>query len=253
MAIESNTALPDVAAWTMSKDFPSGHLIGAHRHREGQLIFAVAGVMELSTAAGLWLVPPQRGIWMPPDTEHSMRARGAVSLRTLYIQSPRYLAQLPHAPKAVVISPLMREIIIRLMRTSSIPPTDQKEGRLLDLLIDEIQWSGEAALPLPPLNDQRLQRVCSAILAAPGDKRGLNEWAEMVGASSRTLARLFQQELGVSYLYWRQQVCAMAALPRLGAGEPVTLIASDLGYETPGAFSSMFRRIMNTTPSQYFS
>ena len=82
-----------------------------------------------------------------------------------------------------------------------------------------------------------------------GDRRGLNEWAELVGASSRTLARLFQQELGMSYLYWRQQVCAMSALPRLGAGEPVTLIASDLGYDTPGAFSSMFRRIMNAAPA----
>ena len=253
MAIESNDALPDFAAWSMSKDFPSGHQVGRHQHREGQLIFAVSGVMELSTTDGLWLVPPQRGVWMPPAVEHSMRARGTVSLRTLYIQSPHYLAQLPRHSKAIAISPLMRELIIRLMRTRGIPHADQKEGRLLDLLIDEIEWSGETALPLPPLSDQRLQRVCSAILANPGDRRGLNEWAELVGASSRTLARLFQQELGMSYLYWRQQVCAMSALPRLGAGEPVTLIASDLGYDTPGAFSSMFRRIMNAAPSQYFS
>ncbi len=252
MAIDSNTSPMDLAAWTMSKDFPSGHRIGQHRHSEGQLIFAVAGVMELSTAAGLWLVPPQRGIWMPPGVEHSMRARGMVSLRTLYLQSAHYLAQMPRSPKSIAISPLMREIIIRLMRTRSIPCADRQESRLLDLLIGEIEWSGEAALPLPPINDQRLQRICSAILANPGDKRGLNEWAELVGASSRTLARLFQQELGVSYLYWRQQVCAMSALPRLGAGEPITLIASDLGYETPGAFSSMFRRIMNAAPSQYF-
>jgi len=251
--IVSNATLPDIAAWTLSKNFSSGHQIGNHQHHEGQLIFAVTGVMELSTIDDLWLLPPQRGIWMPPGVEHSMRARGMVSLRTLYIQSPHYLAQLPRTSKPIMISPLVREIIIRLMRIHCIPYEDRKEGRLLDLLIDEIEWSNEAALPLPPLNDQRLQRVCSAILANPGDRRSLNEWAKLVGASSRTLARLFQQELGVSYLYWRQRVCAMSALPRLAAGEPVTLIASDLGYETPGAFSSMFRRIMNAAPSQYFS
>ncbi|OHX13888.1 AraC family transcriptional regulator [Chromobacterium sphagni] len=237
----------------MSKDFPSGHQVGKHSHCEGQLIFAATGVMELSTSTGLWLVPPQRGIWMPPNVEHSMRARGLVSLRTLYIQSAHYLEQLPRTPKAVAISPLMREIIIRLMRTRSILHSNQREERLLDLLLSEIEWSTEAALPLPPLNDHRLQRICSTILNNPGDRRNLNEWAELVGASSRTLARLFQQELGVSYLYWRQQVCAISALPRLSAGEPITLIASDMGYDTPSAFSSMFRRIMNRAPSQYFS
>ena len=128
MAIESNDALPDFAAWSMSKDFPSGHQVGRHQHREGQLIFAVSGVMELSTTDGLWLVPPQRGVWMPPAVEHSMRARGTVSLRTLYIQSPHYLAQLPRHSKAIAISPLMRELIIRLMRTRGIPHADQKKA-----------------------------------------------------------------------------------------------------------------------------
>lgn len=239
-------------ARSLAKDYPSGYRVAKHHHMEGQLIYAVAGIMELITEDGLRLIPPQRGIWMPAKVEHSMRARGCVSLRTLYIQSDSTLKLLPPAPKSLIVSPLLRELILRLATTPELRRSDSKHAQLMSLLLDEIEWSGESALPLPPIRDPRLQHICFAILDNPADKRGLTAWAHQVGASSRTLARLFQQELGVPYRYWRQQVCAMSALPRLGAGEPITLIAADLGYETPGAFSSMFRRVMHTTPSQYF-
>ncbi|MBF3363023.1 helix-turn-helix domain-containing protein, partial [Pseudomonas aeruginosa] len=44
-----------------------------------------------------------------------------------------------------------------------------------------------------------------------------------------------------------------AALPRLAAGEAVARIAVDLGYQTPSAFSAMFRRLTGSTPSRYFA
>ncbi|HGE6737075.1 TPA: helix-turn-helix domain-containing protein [Serratia marcescens] len=44
----------------------------------------------------------------------------------------------------------------------------------------------------------------------------------------------------------------MAALPRLAAGEPVTTVALEMGYETPGAFSAIFKRLLGTLPSRYF-
>ena len=31
-------------------------------------------------------------------------------------------------------------------------------------------------------------------------------------------------------------------MPRLAAGEPVTAVALDLGYENPAAFTTMFKR-----------
>ncbi|MGZ3016753.1 helix-turn-helix domain-containing protein, partial [Pseudomonas aeruginosa] len=74
-----------------------------------------------------------------------------------------------------------------------------------------------------------------------------------VGASSRTLARLFLSELGVTFVHWRHQVRLAAALPRLAAGEAVARIAVDLGYQTPSAFSAMFRRLTGSTPSRYFA
>jgi len=39
------------------------------------------------------------------------------------------------------------------------------------------------------------------------------------------------------------------ALARLAAGEAVTRIALDFGYDSPAAFSTMFRRILGQAPS----
>ncbi|WP_139150082.1 helix-turn-helix domain-containing protein, partial [Sphingobium yanoikuyae] len=50
---------------------------------------------------------------------------------------------------------------------------------------------------------------------------------------------------------WRQQACLSAALPRLAAGEPITTIALDLGYDGPANFSTMFKRALGVSPSRY--
>lgn len=73
-----------------------------------------------------------------------------------------------------------------------------------------------------------------------------------MGASGRTLARLFRREIGMTFGAWRQQARLIEALARLGTGEPVTHVALDLGYESPSAFTAMFRRSLGVTPSRYF-
>ncbi|WP_205622393.1 helix-turn-helix domain-containing protein [Xanthomonas arboricola] len=94
--------------------------------------------------------------------------------------------------------------------------------------------------------------ICEAILANPQDNRTLDDWASQHGATARTLSRLFTAELGVPFQVWRQQARVMAALPRLAGGEPVTVVALEMGYDTPGAFSAMFKRLLGTSPSHYF-
>jgi AraC-like DNA-binding protein len=40
-------------------------------------------------------------------------------------------------------------------------------------------------------------------------------------------------------------------LPRLAAGEPVTTVAMDVGYENPAAFTLMFKRAFGSPPLTY--
>lgn len=152
-----------------------------------------------------------------------------------------------------MVSPLWRELIVRAAGLPLLYDERGREGRLMAVLLDELEWSREQPLALPDPADRRLGRICQALLENPVGPRGLEEWARYVGASSRTLARLFLSELGVTFVHWRHQVRLAAALPRLAAGEAVARIAVDLGYQTPSAFSAMFRRLTGSTPSRYFA
>ncbi|MDF3831369.1 helix-turn-helix transcriptional regulator [Cupriavidus basilensis] len=239
-------------AAVMPKEFPDGFVVAAHRHERAQLIYAVAGVIEVTAGHALWLLPTQRALWMPPGLEHGMRARGAVSLRTLYIRPETCPAATPAQPRLVNVSPLLRELVLRAASLPLDHAPGGREDRLMRVLLDELEWSPEQALPLPASQDRRLARICDALRDNPADPRTLAEWALEAGASSRTLARLFQAHTGVSFVHWRQQARLLYALPRLAAGEPVATIAAALGYDTPGAFAAMFRRYTGTTPSQYF-
>ncbi len=237
----------------MAKDYPAAYAVSPHTHPCGQLIYAVSGVMEIRTDAGLWLVPPQRALWMPAGISHAMRTRGSpVALRTAYVRLDRCPTDAPGQPGAVQISSLLRELILRAATIPLDHAEDSREGRILGLILEEIAWSPEQGLHLPTGRDKRLAATCEAILANPQDNRTLDDWASQHGATARTLSRLFTAELGVPFQVWRQQARVMAALPRLAAGEPVTTVALEMGYDTPGAFSAMFKRLLGASPSRYF-
>ena len=98
-----------------------------------------------------------------------------------------------------------------------------------------------------------MQNICLALLHTPDHANTLEDWAQQVGASSRTLARLFQQQVQMSFNAWRQQLRLMEALPRLLAGDSVQRVARDLGYGSARAFSAMFRRLLGENPREYLN
>jgi AraC-like DNA-binding protein len=233
-------------------DFPAGHAIGRHRHASAQLIYAASGVMSVATEQGRWVVPPQRAVWVPPDVPHSIRMAGAVEMRTLYLR-PTLLADPPRTCCVVQVSPLLRELILRAMRINGAYAESSREAHLVRVLVDELETARVAPLHLPMPRDPRLARVARGLIADPADARTLEAWTRAAGASDRTLQRRFRAETGLSFGKWRQQVRLLRALERLAAGAAVTEVAFDLGYDSPSAFVTMFRRALGTTPGRYFT
>lgn len=232
-------------------DYASGDLIHCHRHADGQVIFATTGVMTVTTAAGQWVVPPQRAVWVPPNVTHAIRMTGAVAMRTLYLGAAAR-ASLPDTCAVLHVSPLLRELIVRVVAFARPYAKSGREARLVGVLLDEVAAARTAPLHLPTPSDPRLRVITDQLAVDPGDKRSLAVWARSAGASARTLARLFQHETGLSFAHWRQQARLLRALERLAAGDPVTTVALDLGYDSPSAFISMFRSRLGATPGRYF-
>lgn len=233
----------------VSREYPDGHRLAAHWHEAGQLVFAVRGIMELHCGDGFWVLSPQQGLWVPAGLAHSLRARGPVSLRTLYLH-----AELPgfsDQPQSLLVTPLLRELLLRAQPVDAQTPADSREAHLMTLLLDEVRWARDLPLRLPMPVEARLQKLCAALLAAPADGRSLQAWGHEVGASVRTLSRLFQAELGCTFQHWRQQVRVFAAIARLEQGQPVGRVAMELGYESPAAFAKAFRRLIGCAPSTF--
>ncbi len=236
----------------MAKEFPDGQLITFHQHPRAQLLYASSGVMTVTTESGIWVVPPLRAVWIPAHVSHQIRASGQVSMRTLYIQ-PDICTGLPEGCCVVSVTPLLRELILHAMDIPPLYALSSPDERLMNVILDQIQIMDIAPLELPIPKDPRLKKIYDHLVARPEDNRTLEDWGKVVGATGRTLARHFRLETGLAFGQWRQQVRILEALKRLAMHEPVTTVAMELGYESPSAFITMFKKALGKTPGQYFA
>jgi AraC-like DNA-binding protein len=149
----------------------------------------------------------------------------------------------------VNVPPLLRELIIESVEA---PGPARRRRLLTSLILDEIRAATVAPLHLPEPTDPRLVPITSALRDQPGDGRTLAAWARQAGASTRTLSRLFLAQTGMTFRQWQRQARLLAALVRLAEGAQVTTVALDLGYDSPSAFISAFRRALGRTPRRYF-
>ena len=234
-----------------AQDYPAGWHTEVHWHARSQLAYASAGTMTVETEQGMWAVPPQRAVWIPAGVRHDVRSAGPLAMRSVYIERD-VVPWLPTSCCVVQVTPLLRELIIQASELPHWYTLGGRDERIMRLILDEIRELPIAPLHLPEPHDRRLRRMTTALKNDPADRRTLAAWGHTVGASSRTLARLFQVQTGMSFQAWQRQARLLAGLMRLAEGEPVTTVAMDVGYESPSAFIAMFKRALGTTPSQYF-
>jgi AraC-like DNA-binding protein len=95
-----------------------------------------------------------------------------------------------------------------------------------------------------------LRSLCENVLRSPSLDVSFEQHAQAIGASTRTLARLFNVELGLGFTEWRRQVQLAYASARLLDGAAVSAVADELGFNL-GSFSEMFRRSVGVAPSVY--
>lgn len=236
----------------MSAQFPDGHVIPVHSHARDQLLFAACGIMRLQTERQAWLVPADGAICIPGGTEHSVRMHGMVDMRTLYIDAASIRTH-PQPLCVISVSTLLRELILALTEETMRYAPGSRAGQIAALIETEIGRAPELALHVPLPADKRLQRLCGALMADPSDRRTLGEWSETAGASPRTLARLFEQDLGMGFNEWRRRVRFQNAMQALSGGARVSVVAREHGYNSPSAFTSAFRKVMGDVPSSVLS
>ncbi|HZX27030.1 MAG TPA: helix-turn-helix transcriptional regulator, partial [Telluria sp.] len=210
-----------------ARDLQEHDALLPHRHPWGQLTFTLSGVLRVTAGRSSWVVPPQRAIWIPADVEHAIVVLEPAQLRPLKVHASRL--PFPDAECRVLeVSDLLRAAIVALGEADSAHGTP-REALLSELILDEITHAVTTPIRVPLPDDKRLRSLCAALMADPGSTLTLAEWAPQVGASERTLARLFERELGMSFGAWRQQARLAHAAPLIARGMPLAQVASELG------------------------
>ncbi len=236
----------------IAREYPAGHLALFHQHARAQFLYASSGVMTVTTDVGIWAVPPHRAVWIPALTRHQIKVTGHFSMRSIYID-PSVVSNAPTGCCVVAVSPLLKELILHAVEIPDLYPIGGPEERIMLVILDQIRHLRKTPLELPIPEDVRLKRIYDALAANPADNRTLDDWGNLVGATSRTLSRHFRSETGMTFSRWRQRVRVLEALKRLELKEAVTAVAYDLGYESPSAFISMFKKVLGKTPGQYLN
>jgi len=234
----------------VKNEFPPSHELAPHTHRRNQLLYAASGVIVASTPDGAWVAPPERAVWIPVGTVHAVRMVGAVSTRSVSVDAS-VSAALGNKCRVLGVSPLLRSLLVEACELPREYDLQGRDGQLMALLVSELARAPVIPLSVPFPTTPMIARKCHAFLESPAPHNTIEQWSDQLGMGRRAFTRAFRRETGMSFGEWRQQACLLVALPRLAAGQPVTSVALDLGYESPAAFSTMFKRLLGMAPSQY--
>jgi AraC-like DNA-binding protein len=233
---------------TRAQVMASGAAIDAHRHDDHQIVYAARGVLAVTTDVGTWVAPATRAIWIPAGTVHAHQAHGELELHLVGLPASDNPLGLTR-PTVLAVNPLLRELILAYTRA----PHDESPARrrLRAVLLDQVRAAPLQPLHLPAPTDPRLRALCALLHADPADDRTLAELGRQVGASARTLARLFRADLGMTFPQWRTQLRLYHALVLLADGAPVSSVANACGWSSTSAFIDVFRRAFGHTPGSH--
>ncbi len=241
---------PEQRAMVVAKSYPDGFTLDWHYHETAQLVYAQRGVMAVETPNKVWMIPPQRAVWIPPLTHHKVSMHGQAEMRNLYLRPDTC----HHFESSCMIhvSSLLRELILHLSTLSTNTDCNDEAERVLLVILDQFTKVHQVPFQLPIATHTKLKSMCNQLLAEPANNRTLNDWAQQTHTSSRTLSRLFRQDMGLSFIQYRQQVRLFAALRLLAKGLPVTSVAMDVGFSSVSAFTHLFKNHMGETPGHFF-
>lgn len=224
------------------------HDSGPHQHQRGQLLFTRQGCTRITLAQQLCLLPPSRAAWIPPGVSHRAVMQQSVDYRSIYLTA-ELCAELPQEVCVIEVSPLLRAVLEPIATADF--DTDWRQGKfahLLGLCLSEIAEAAQQPMLLPLPRDKRLAALLNTPERLPPEMQTLEQ---QIGASSRTIGRIYQRETGMGYQQWRQQWRLMRAMELLATGRSLSYCGFELGFASDSAFIAFFKSMTGSTPGHW--
>jgi AraC-like DNA-binding protein len=233
----------------------SEKLIPLHTHTKGQLSYVQGGIAYITVDYKTYVVPARHYFWIPAGTPHVLRiGYSATVLRSLYFYAQNDASNLFYRKLGIYPA---SELLIQMINY-----TERWDGRnignnesnfeFLVALKNILPTLNNQALPmiLPVTNDERMVKVLKYLSRNIDKNLNLKEVSIKFNMSERSMSRLFQSCLNISFLQYLKTLRIITALELiLKTNKTISEIAYEVGYETLGAFSNTFYTFTKSRPS----
>lgn len=237
-----NTAVIGIAAKL------SAHDSGVHQHAKGQLLYAQRGCIKITLDDQLCFLPAGCIAWIPPNTAHRAEMKKVTGYRSVYFDTEK-ITTLPQHITVFVATTLFIELLERIAYSAF--NSDWSEGilyHLLQVCLDELSSAQQKSVTLKFPQDRRLNQLTEEDYLLT-----LKQLALRVGASEKTIARIFLRETGLSFQQWRKQWRYLRALELLPLYNKISPVTEALQFSSDSAFITFFKSITGITPAAYLN
>lgn len=233
-----------------AQSIPARHHFPEHAHDWHQLVYAIDGVLTVSTVGQTFVTSPDQAAWLPTGISHRVGSLLGAEFRSLWIAT-KAGSGLPPEPAVLAVSPLLKALIVEAAEIDGQPDADGYSGRIVALILDQLRRAPRLPAALPWPRGGGLAALCEALYLDPADERSSTDWARELGMSSRTLTRRFEAEVGAPLNSWRRRLRLFRAIELLSGGMSVTETAMQLGYSSASAFIFAFKTELGSSPRAY--
>jgi len=231
-----------------------------HRHDKGQLIYAEGGIVHIYGEDKHWYLPARNYMWIPAGISHRIVHQSvSMSIFNFYFTIEEDDGDFYRHPNIYMVNDMLRSMIHYTKEWSG-PVTEEYPSRMAFLkAIKAILPEMDLTITTYPVSypypkDEGLIRIAEFLSENLETSFSFEEIARKFGYSSRSLSRLFKEDIGFSYVRFVRAIRITRALELMAESKfSVSEIAMAVGYTSLSAFSNIFERIVGVRPSEFMA
>ncbi len=226
----------------------------SHQHDKAQLLLVYGGIAYLQTQERDLYIPSNHYIWIPGNYPHNLMFN-TQDLYIINIYFPQQKAGGFYDELGIYpVSKLLSEMLSFSEKWQGDYAEGSWEFEFLSTLKNVLSKENlkKFSIQLPTTDDQRLNAITNSIRTRLNESLSLEDTAKRAGMSVRSLTRLFQAKLHITYIQYLKMLRIIKAMELINDTDlNMTEIAYEVGYSNIAAFSNNFHQLTNMRPTEF--
>ncbi|PSL29127.1 AraC family transcriptional regulator [Chitinophaga ginsengisoli] len=226
----------------------------SHQHDKAQLLLVFGGIAYLQTDEKDFYIPSNHYIWIPKKYPHNLMFN-TQDLFIINIYFPgKSMGGFYDEMGIYPVSKLLSEMLSFTEKWQGDYHKGSWEFEFLTTLRNLLSKENlkKFSIQLPTTDDQRLQAIVGQLRSRLNENLTLEETAMQSGMSVRSLTRLFQTKLHITFVQYVKMLRIIRAMELMKDTDlNMTEIAYEIGYSNISAFSNNFHQLTNMRPTEF--